>query len=515
MAYLLVIIALSAYGVAGIQQAGYLLDRAGKSYKQLQAFYQLNSEIHHHFNRQLESLTQGKITEELETSSKQVATQFDVLRELVHQEIDLLTDTADKKEEAEELAHLEQMSKELDQLLERALKARRSGPASARAQVLQFYMRQVMQNFQDEFAPLLQNAISDERNELLEVEQEMQHLNRHLYWVAAIGVLVSLLAAFLLAWTVAHSFIRPVKRLTDATDSIADGRLNTRVESLSGKEFEQLSVHFNSMAAQLEEQQQSLQIANADLEHKVAERTLSLKESNERLKAVDKNRQQFLEDVSHELRSPATILLGEADVALRDPAADHKVYREALERILANAGSLRRRIEDLMALAHAEDGRLNMQMGVLCLNDLVHATIRDLEHFARINRINLIAQVSDEPISIKGDISWLRQLLMTLLDNAIKFSRIDGEVQIGLSESEGKIRLCVEDNGIGVSSTDLPNLFERYYQADTGAEQQGRGQGLGLAIARWIVEQHRGSIYAESDAGKGMRIIMVFDSAYA
>lgn len=515
--YLTIIAVLASLSVFTSQKSSYLLERAGKSYQQLQLFSQLSSDIQHHFNRQLEALIQGKPTDELLKSQKTLEKQFINLQQLIKAEVELVDDLEEKEEEEEELKQQQLISQALDQLLSQALqtyshiqhKVNTEIQQHDRTQALSFFSQQVLQNYQQQLKPLLDAAIADEQSEINEVEAQMTILQQQLNHVVILSLVISSIVVLLLIYVLSTALLRPLTQLTQATDEMALGKLHVRSEISSVTEFASVSRHFNTMAEQLEQQHKRLADANSLLEKKVAERTQSLKQSNDQLRRLDQSRRRFLEDVSHELRSPATILMGEADLALRSKENDAETYQTTLKTIKAHCGFLKRRIEDLLALAHADNGVLKLQNEPILLDELITQITNSLSSFAQIKQVQLSHNISQPCIAIEGDPSWLKQLVMTLVDNAIKFTPAQKQVVLTLEQDETHALLTIHDQGKGIAPDQLPHLFERYYQADNQPKQDqtpSRSYGLGLAIAHWIVEQHQGEVSVSSQTNQGTTV---------
>ncbi|UJS25484.1 sensor histidine kinase [Thiothrix winogradskyi] len=252
-------------------------------------------------------------------------------------------------------------------------------------------------------------------------------------------------------------------------------------------------------------------VAALTLVYLLTARTRSLQTSNAHLRQTDHNRRRFLEDVSHELRSPLTVMMGEADIALLNPQADNTLYRQTLDVILANSAYLQRRIQDLLAVARAENGVLRLQFAPVEWCKLLQDTVRTIQGFANSRQVVIQLALPDHAVTMTGDADWLRQLLMTLLDNAIKFTPAGGTITLSLQAETGKIALRIHDTGIGIAPENLPHLFERYYQANPNTQaHHGRGYGLGMGIARWIVEQHHGEVNVSSLPNVGTSIAIVF-----
>ncbi|WCT73387.1 HAMP domain-containing sensor histidine kinase [Sphingomonas naphthae] len=243
--------------------------------------------------------------------------------------------------------------------------------------------------------------------------------------------------------------------------------------------------------------------ANRRLEVEVAARTEALTARSAELARIDSDRRLFLATVGHELRTPATVLRGEAEVALRgrpDPAAQHA----ALETILTHAGLLHRRLDDLLALSRAEDGRLALTHAPIDLRAVV-------ERAAALARpllvdTDLAVTLPDAPVAATGDGEWLAHAILAALDNAGKCSPEGGRVHLALDRDGGVARITVTDEGVGVDEADRPHLFDAFYQG-RGAPERG-GSGLGLTLARWVIEQHQGTIAAGDRPGGGLRLVM-------
>jgi heavy metal sensor kinase len=214
---------------------------------------------------------------------------------------------------------------------------------------------------------------------------------------------------------------------------------------------------------------------------------------------------QFTADASHELRTPVAIIRTTAEIARRRPRSEHE-YTEALDRILAESERTTELIEDLLLLARADGQSRSCLFEPVPLGEIISdatAEVRPLVESAGL----VLKSDNTRQCVVSGDGSALRRLLLILLDNAVKYSRPGGEIQVRLELLQGPARrnavLEVRDNGIGISSEDLPHIFERFYRASKDRSRKVPGVGLGLAIAQWIVTQHGGEIQAESRLGEG------------
>jgi two-component system, OmpR family, sensor kinase len=218
-----------------------------------------------------------------------------------------------------------------------------------------------------------------------------------------------------------------------------------------------------------------------------------------RLAAAFTRQRQFMADASHELRTPLAALRTAASVALRPPRREEAEYRQALEVVADQSRRLTRIVEDMFTLARADAGDQPLRSGRLYLDELVSDTARAAEVLARPRGITIAVAAAPEA-PFEGDEDLLRRMVQNLLDNAIRFSPPASAVEVALSAPPGEYHITVSDQGPGIAPEHQPQLFERFYRADAarsrGQERAatGSGAGLGLAIARWIAEAHRGTL---------------------
>ncbi len=342
----------------------------------------------------------------------------------------------------------------------------------------------------------LGDAIRGEDEEVLHAHEEMSALQTRLSVAGPLGVLLQVATAGLVVLLVGRLVLAPVNRLVVDIRLLGRGALAHRVAVKRHDELGLLALHINRMAASLERGRRALVTANDRLEGIVLDRTRALSERNAELKQIDESRRRFFADVSHELRTPLTAIIGEADVTLRIAGDTVPPYRSALASILANSTFLNRRIDDLMALARSNDGIPALDLRTVDLDLVAAEAVAEIGSLARINDVRLRLVSRETPPAIRGDRARLRQVVMILLDNAVKFSREGQEVVLVVGRDGEQASLCVVDSGRGIAAADLPKVFERFYQAEHG--KRLGGTGLGLAIARRIVEAHGGTIDAAS-----------------
>jgi len=198
----------------------------------------------------------------------------------------------------------------------------------------------------------------------------------------------------------------------------------------------------------------------------------------------------------------------EAEIALRK-SRDESEYQEALRHILFEAERTSTLIEKLLSLARADAGRESLDIRPMNLRETVQKVTSDWRQVITAHRLNLTQNLADQDLAIAGDRTSLVRLANILLDNAVKYTPAGGSIEIGLHSANGKAVLSVKDTGIGISEDDQLKVFERFYRADKARSRELGGAGLGLAIAHWIVEQHRGSITVKSSMGNGSQFVVL------
>ncbi len=220
---------------------------------------------------------------------------------------------------------------------------------------------------------------------------------------------------------------------------------------------------------------------------------------------------RFMADAAHELRTPVAVIRAQADVALEHPMTDPHACASALEGVSREATRLGGIVDDLLTLARAESGERELVRERVYLDDLALDAATAARAIAHQRGVRL--DVTDfEEASVVGDPALLRQLLMIVLDNAIKYTRSGGRVTIGVSAADGAPVVLVEDTGVGISAEALPRIFDRFYRGGS-ARDPVSGAGLGLAIARWITDAHEGDIAVSSAPGRGTRVRLRFPRA--
>jgi len=287
-----------------------------------------------------------------------------------------------------------------------------------------------------------------------------------LYIASPVALLVSLLGG----WFLAGRALRPVHAITQAARRIAAGDWSQRILTPhSNDEIGQLASTFNDMIGRLE---------------------VSFKQIR-----------QFSADASHELRTPLTITKGETELALRRPRQSED-YRAVLESNLEEIDRMSRIVDELLFLSRADLGEIKLKMFPVQLDDLV----REIQQQALVLGMDRHVQAvltAVEPVLIHGDDLRLRELLLNLVDNAVKYSYEGQTVELALVVEGSHAKIMVRDHGIGIAPENHARVFDRFYRTDEARAHGAKGTGLGLAICKWIVEVHHGTIELDSTVHRG------------
>jgi heavy metal sensor kinase len=294
--------------------------------------------------------------------------------------------------------------------------------------------------------------------------------------ILPVGIILSIAGGYLL---MKHA-LRPVDEISTTAQRITSQNLSERLPVLqSGDEIQRLSETLNEMIARLE---------------------------NSFSRSV-----QFTADASHELRTPLTILRGELEVSLRTNHLNPEA-KIVIENVLEETERLSKTVESLMTLSRLDSGQLKLERAHFDLSGLCKETVEQMFLLADEKQLRLECN-APENLQIFADPIRLRQVLMNLIDNAIKFTPAGGVVNVSVGPEKNGSFVEVQDNGAGIPSEALPQIFDRFYRVDKSRSREAGGSGLGLAIVKTICDLHAASISIESAPGVGTRIRALFPTA--
>ncbi len=292
---------------------------------------------------------------------------------------------------------------------------------------------------------------------------------RRLLIILVIGTLTAVGATLMIGYYMAKKALKPVDKIRKAAVKISSRNLEEYIDiGARNDELGKLAETFNAMISRLRDAFQRIN--------------------------------QFSIDVSHELKTPLTILKGGTEVALRkDRESDE--YRILLKSHLEEIDRMSRIIDDLLLLSKADTGKMQLNIEDVAVRDLVLQVFMDMKIVAEKKSVELLVGDLVEA-KLKGDELKLRRMLWNIVDNGIKYTQTGGKVEISSYLSDGNVMINVKDTGVGIAQEDIKYIFDRFYRADR-ARKRENGTGLGLSISKWIAEAHKGSIEVESHASSG------------
>ena len=358
----------------------------------------------------------------------------------------------------------------------------------------------------NKFREAINAAVSRQSKVVSATNARIEALNSAIVWFSIIlCVLVGPFIVFGCFWLF-NQLYQPLTLIGSGTQIIASGNYNFRLPENLDQEFHSLVQSLNQLAGKMAEHEQQEETMRQQLQIEVDQRTSELTEANRQLTLIDARRKQFIADISHELRTPLTVIRGEAQVTLRQNNPGVEDYRTALETVLDQVVSLSVLVDDLLLLARAEINQLRLLMDDVYLVDMLENQVEQWQRKMPLRTFRLdvdgIAEANDMgevPVIVRADEQRLRQVMTILIDNATRYSEPDSAIDIVLSTTAEQVFVRVVDYGTGISPTDLQYIFERFVRFKPRTD----GAGLGLSIARALVEAHHGEIYAESEQGQG------------
>ena len=308
---------------------------------------------------------------------------------------------------------------------------------------------------------------------ILQTEQSLQFVQDTLWWLIYL-LLGGSTALILIAWwgsgRLAREALAPVEALSQTAETISGQTLSTRLALTAPyTEFQRLAQTFNGML--------------------------------DRLQQVFESQRRFVADAAHELKTPLTAMKGNLEVILQRTRSAEE-YRETIISNLAEVDRLAAMTKSLLTLAQFAGDRPPLMLQSLDLSPLVEEVVSELSVLAQESGITLQADCQPVP-SFMGDASQLKQALINLLDNALRYTPSGGTIRARVRSQDSSVTLSVEDTGSGIAPEHMPHLFERFYRVDQARDRQSGGTGLGLAIVKEIVEAHGGQIHVQSHMGKG------------
>lgn len=287
----------------------------------------------------------------------------------------------------------------------------------------------------------------------------------------AAGTGIALVLSGLAALLLSYHFTRPLRQMKKTALRLSDGDYTAKTNVTQKDEIGQLATMIDMLSSHLAQ-------------------------AEEDRKALDQLKENFVENISHELRTPVAVLRGSLEVLQDGTIHEPDEVADYYEQMLSESRHLERLVNDLLDLSRLQDIHFHLDMEEVNLCDIMRDAARTIRRSAHKKQISIQLVCPEEVCMVHGDYGRIRQLLLILLDNAVKFSNMDGTVELDLTTDNRPV-LTVTDHGAGISSEELPYIFERFHKSRS--PQNKTGTGLGLAIAKEIADRHRAEIHVESN----------------
>jgi heavy metal sensor kinase len=340
--------------------------------------------------------------------------------------------------------------------------------------------------------PVLENNHITKIVQVASSLEDVEDALHTLLLILMIAVPLALLVASLGGQFLAHKALKPVDHITQTARMITSKNLNQRIKPLKVKdEISRLIETFNEMISRLDRSFRQVK--------------------------------QFSTDASHELKTPLTILKGEVEVALRKERGPRE-YEQILRSNLEEINRMSQIVEDLLLLSKADSGEIRLNREDMNLTEVLNEVVAQVNVLAKSKNLGIETANHHEEIHIFGDPLRIRELLLNLIENGIKYTEEGGSIHILLTKDtwlqdrnpssppQGEqaefVKVVVSDTGIGIAREDQERIFDRFFRVDKARSREQGGSGLGLSICKWIVEAHRGEIKVESELGKGSSFIV-------
>ena len=317
---------------------------------------------------------------------------------------------------------------------------------------------------------------------------EVQLAMQIIYRTVLFGAAVALVIALTIAYFVSKSMTSPIREMKEIAQRLASGDFSRKVRIKNKDELGELAKSLNTMADELQ----------AKIEN---------------LKRLDRVRTDFVANVSHELKTPLTLIKGYIETLEDKAINDKEKAGKFISIIKDHTNRLSNIIDDLLSLSELELSRDSIDKSEFDLKSLIGDIVLGFGHALAAKQQKLTIESQGQDFKIKADRDKIEQVFVNLIDNAIKYTEDGGLIRICLVQQNGEVVVTVEDNGIGIQKEHLDRVFERFYRVDKARSRKLGGTGLGLGIAKHIVLAHKGEIRIESDTGKGTKVFVTLPKA--
>jgi len=328
---------------------------------------------------------------------------------------------------------------------------------------------------------IVKNFVISNNGQIIGYVQVAKNMNREylflklLFMLLLIADAIGMITSVIIGFSISQKILKPIQEITNTAKRITATDLNVKIDvGEVDDELTNLAKTFNEMI--------------------------------ERLKVSFEKQNQFVSDASHELRTPLSVINGYINLIDRWGKNDKEVLQESIDAIKNEVKYMTELVERLLFLARGDSRVIKLQKEVFSLNELIKEIIKETELLCQDRNLSYNIQ---EQINIFADRKLIKQMLRAIVDNSIKFTQQMGIINISATKIFDKVKIVIEDSGIGIPQEEIPRIFDRFYRVDKVRSRTAGGSGLGLSIVKWIVEAHGGNISIESNVGKGTKVIVL------
>jgi two-component system phosphate regulon sensor histidine kinase PhoR len=295
------------------------------------------------------------------------------------------------------------------------------------------------------------------------------------------AIFLIILTAYIVSYWISSGISKRLLEIAKVTLKMKEGNTNEKINVDSLKEIKNLGNALNDLADKI------------DREAKNVEK-------------LEKVRTEFLGNVSHELRTPIFSIQGYIETLLNGAIHDDSVNIDFLKKIQKHSDRLNNLLNDLIEISRIESKEIKLSFRFFEIQDFISSIIEEIRPKAEQKKLKFTFQQLDvKSLVVYADRDRVRQVMINLIDNAIKYNKENGSIEVDLINEKNYVSVAVKDTGIGIPQEDLPRIFERFYRVDKNRSREMGGTGLGLAIAKHIIEAHKGEITVESKLGEGSK----------
>ncbi len=298
---------------------------------------------------------------------------------------------------------------------------------------------------------------------------------------------------FITSYVFSRKITRPIKKLAEATAEVARGNFNVDINIFSKDEIGNLSYRFKMMI------------------RKISEQIEIIKDDRDKLEKIQNQNKSFFDNVTHELKTPITTIAGYAQAIEDLGVKDDEFTRKGLKCIINESYRLNNMVIELIELSKASSKKFSYDFKNINIGELVKETCDDMTIKGKKYNITIECNLQDS-LRIKGDKEKLREVLINLIDNSIKYGNVNSSIFVSAYQRQNDVFIAVKDQGIGIPEEYITKVFDPFYRVSKKSSRELGSAGLGLAIVREIVERHNGNIEIKSESGHGTEVILRFGS---